>query len=707
VAGCAPSRDGAQGLVRARTVQLSLCAPPVSLQDMEFRERYPAGLPTVDCDESLDAYWSQAGAVPPRFQSQGRWPAGAVAVVGAAMPSPPPRVDIHEPVTSPLLAAQQPAGSAAAMTAGATPPQSPQKGSPLHSPLLLPLLQPSSFSDVCVGQARARHILDQLQADVTLLSSHGLMDYSLLINVMPVTEAPPPQPQQQHGGTLGERSLSPSTAVPHVRPPEPPMPGYAGNGGVDRTPQSSTHGTASIPPERPAQERQAPQGAPPAAPVMPLNSSGLPPPHHHHPRRSSVGSVQNADAPAAAPYVPAVASKEVGSGNGIAQASTPLVRLSSSTTLPAMSRSGSVMQRVAAVAAAAGPAVAPRDPIVEGRPEAVGLRVTRTPLRLRGPRRRRASFDAAAVSHGQLAQLHRSSPGSSGAHVGTGSSTGKLGSSVGAVLARATSDSGVSDARRPVVVRVPPPATAPAKSLSSLNHHAFSADAEDLYAEPRSSVEQRGGEEPRCRLGLSPIAAGDDGAPASSGAAAAVGSSSVPGMPVLNGDRGDTGDTAPTLPLSEQQQASTVTSGASLSPPILLRNYRPNAWSMLPLPSSPSSSSSAGGREGGDVVAGASDTGSALVDALSCCVSYGLSFNNASQLSLADAVSLVRSAQQLPLQIASVGEALTQGSGVRVTRWSPLCVSLCALGTPPPPQVLLQQHQHLQALAQVREGTGS
>ena len=123
---------------------------------------------------------------------------------------------------------------------------------------------------------------------------------------------------------------------------------------------------------------------------------------------------------------------------------------------------------------------------------------------------------------------------------------------------------------------------------------------------------------------------------------------------------------------------------------------------------------------------------------VSLSVSYGLSFNNSATLSLADAVALVREAAQMPLQIAGVGESLVRhplpslplpspphpataaaphspqwhdggsssssGGGaaaVRVTRWSPLCVSLCALGTPPPPRPSAAQAAAVRALAQV------
>lgn len=89
-------------------------------------------------------------------------------------------------------------------------------------------------------------------------------------------------------------------------------------------------------------------------------------------------------------------------------------------------------------------------------------------------------------------------------------------------------------------------------------------------------------------------------------------------------------------------------------------------------------------------------------------VSYRLSFNKAMDLSLRDGTLLVRAACALPAQIASFGAALhvartTVGSAVtsdasgmhttgpratllvtghmRMTRWSPLAVSLCALGS--------------------------
>jgi hypothetical protein len=49
-------------------------------------------------------------------------------------------------------------------------------------------LQQERFADLTAGIARSKAIVDQLQRDVTLLAAQSIMDYSLLINIMPITD---------------------------------------------------------------------------------------------------------------------------------------------------------------------------------------------------------------------------------------------------------------------------------------------------------------------------------------------------------------------------------------------------------------------------------------------------------------------------------------------------------------------------------------
>lgn len=114
-------------------------APPKAggllLQDLEFRERYPHGLPA--CDLASDAKGLPASAAD-----------AALASAGASARA--------------ALAAEEPATSTSTSTVTVWP------------------------QDLLLGGSRSQRIVQQLAKDTQLLASKGLMDYSLLVNVVPL-----------------------------------------------------------------------------------------------------------------------------------------------------------------------------------------------------------------------------------------------------------------------------------------------------------------------------------------------------------------------------------------------------------------------------------------------------------------------------------------------------------------------------------------
>jgi hypothetical protein len=66
-------------------------------------------------------------------------------------------------------------------------------------------------------------------------------------------------------------------------------------------------------------------------------------------------------------------------------------------------------------------------------------------------------------------------------------------------------------------------------------------------------------------------------------------------------------------------------------------------------------------------------------------ISFKLSLNKAAELQLDDCVSMVNAACALPARIASCAYRVAQHKDIeRITRWSPLAVSVCAIGSSPP-----------------------
>jgi hypothetical protein len=113
-------------------------------QDIEFRESIPHGLPVVDADTMVAERTAHVPDAPD-------------AATGSVAPAPP---GMHPAVSSPY-------GAAAAVWN-------------TNSAAVVP--------DIRLGVTRANALVDQLQRDVTLLASQGLMDYSLLLQMVPVKE---------------------------------------------------------------------------------------------------------------------------------------------------------------------------------------------------------------------------------------------------------------------------------------------------------------------------------------------------------------------------------------------------------------------------------------------------------------------------------------------------------------------------------------
>ena len=68
-------------------------------------------------------------------------------------------------------------------------------------------------ADLLAGAERARLLVDQLQRDVTLLASQGIMDYSLLLQIVPIA-----------GGGGGGAAAAAAVAAPHPPPRQQQQP---------------------------------------------------------------------------------------------------------------------------------------------------------------------------------------------------------------------------------------------------------------------------------------------------------------------------------------------------------------------------------------------------------------------------------------------------------------------------------------------------
>ena len=73
-------------------------------------------------------------------------------------------------------------------------------------------------ADIIAGAARSRKIVDQMQRDVTLLASQGIMDYSLLLQVVPLSVGGS-MPPQENGLAFpaGDAMLSEAAGAAYVR----------------------------------------------------------------------------------------------------------------------------------------------------------------------------------------------------------------------------------------------------------------------------------------------------------------------------------------------------------------------------------------------------------------------------------------------------------------------------------------------------------
>lgn len=159
---------------------------------MEFRERYPLGLPACDG-------WQPPP--PPKHASGLAAAAGGDRAADADGPASPPAdasptlstaasdgdggspadEATPTPVATPTATPVSPVGGSASFTVSAT-------GGGLQSSVT----SAGASYDLRRGMSRAEAIVSQLTRDVSLLAVHGIMDYSLLINIQPVKDVVPP-----------------------------------------------------------------------------------------------------------------------------------------------------------------------------------------------------------------------------------------------------------------------------------------------------------------------------------------------------------------------------------------------------------------------------------------------------------------------------------------------------------------------------------
>lgn len=150
-------------------------------QDLEFREAIPYGLPVVDSTTMLAVQEARQAAAAAAEEEEAR--AAAIALLGGSTGGTnSSSYNASSGGTGNTYAATVPIGmgnpalldsAAAALAASA--------GSAAA-------VSHDQYPDLRAGRGRARAVVDQLQRDVTLLASQGLMDYSLLLQMVPVDD---------------------------------------------------------------------------------------------------------------------------------------------------------------------------------------------------------------------------------------------------------------------------------------------------------------------------------------------------------------------------------------------------------------------------------------------------------------------------------------------------------------------------------------
>ncbi|RYE98302.1 MAG: hypothetical protein EOO41_02535, partial [Methanobacteriota archaeon] len=172
-------------------------------QDMEFRERFPSGLPACDASQLVHELRSGRAPFEAALQAIALGDAPDAALASASVSGESTEHAVHAlfgggpAVTdgSSLLRSLDEGGELHDLTM----PQAVAHAHPMDTTSLRAPLNDAPHTQsawgggsrtlsVDGGIERSRAIVAQLQSDVALLASHGLMDYSLLVNIMPVSE---------------------------------------------------------------------------------------------------------------------------------------------------------------------------------------------------------------------------------------------------------------------------------------------------------------------------------------------------------------------------------------------------------------------------------------------------------------------------------------------------------------------------------------
>lgn len=176
------------------------------LQDMEFRERYPHGLPAVDALPRLEDMPAPSELLPTlpsarqtlqhhhhdAGSSAAAPPVEATAAAATAPPAPAAaRADGHVPDSlEAALLSSEASSAATAATAALAPAAAPADNDGFRMHAVPPVT--AWPSDLVLGWDRSQAIVNQLAKDTALLACHGLMDYSLLVSVVPIADYAPP-----------------------------------------------------------------------------------------------------------------------------------------------------------------------------------------------------------------------------------------------------------------------------------------------------------------------------------------------------------------------------------------------------------------------------------------------------------------------------------------------------------------------------------
>jgi len=148
---------------RARVSREENGASKTLYQDMEFREGLPRGVPLVDPDTLLAGRASLS------------WGSNSFTSVAAS-----PRVP------SSLALGEFSSSSSGGGGGGGGGGSSEETGNTVNDSMPAAAFWGGLAEDLQVGSTRGRKLVDQLARDVTLLASQGLMDYSLLLQIVPI-----------------------------------------------------------------------------------------------------------------------------------------------------------------------------------------------------------------------------------------------------------------------------------------------------------------------------------------------------------------------------------------------------------------------------------------------------------------------------------------------------------------------------------------